>query len=208
MRARTSRPWVARGTRGARAGRAAVAAAVVGATLLLSGCGGDGGSGATVPEGWGTLDTKSLSVGYPKDEGYAEQPAGERAKANAAVALKEEDGIRTGMVSVQLNFATGVRDAAGAAAAAGAGIGLNSTRKATEDVRLAGPADAREARRIDYDFTADGQENTPTRGTPMTGVLVAGVDTKGVPFVVRLNAVKDAVDAEDLDAFVESITVK
>lgn len=42
----------------------------------------------------------------------------------------------------------------------------------------------------------------------MTGVLVAGVDAKGVPFVVRLNAVKDAVDAKDLDAFVGSITVK
>ncbi|MFF8792052.1 hypothetical protein [Streptomyces globisporus] len=188
----------------------AVTAAVAGAAVLLTGCGGDADK-ASVPEGWGTLETGSLSVGYPESEGYAEQPAGERAKANAAVALKEEDGIRTGMVSVQLDFATGVHDAAGAAAAAGAGIGLNSTRKATDDVRLAGPDDAgeaREARRIDYDFTADGQEDTPNRGTPMTGVLVAGVDSKGVPFVVRLNAVKDAVDTEDLDAFVGSITVK
>ncbi|MFB6669468.1 hypothetical protein [Streptomyces parvus] len=189
---------------------AAVTAAVAAAAVLLTGCGGDADK-ASVPEGWGTLETGSLSVGYPKDEGYAEQPAAERAKANAAVALKEEDGIRTGMVSVQLDFATGVHDAAGAAAAAGAGIGLGSTRKATDDVRLAGPEDAdeaREARRIDYDFTSDGQEDTPNRGTPMTGVLVAGVDSKGVPFVVRLNAVKDAVDAEDLDAFVGSITVK
>ncbi|MGW1292537.1 hypothetical protein [Streptomyces sp. NPDC002533] len=188
----------------------AVTAAAAAVAVLLAGCGGDGDT-ASVPEGWGTLETGSLNVGYPKNKGYAEQPAAERAKANAAVALKEENGIRTGMVSVQLNFATGVRDAAGAAAAAGAGIGLNSTRKATEDVRLAGPADApeaREARRIDYDFTADGEQNTPNRGTPMTGVLVAGVDSKGVPFVVRLNAVKDAVDAEDLDAFVGSITVK
>ncbi|MFF3036223.1 hypothetical protein ACFVS7_35095 [Streptomyces rubiginosohelvolus] len=188
----------------------AVAVAAAAAAVLLTGCGADADK-ASVPEGWGTLETDSLSVGYPKSEGYAEQPAGERAKANAAVALKEEDGIRTGMVSVQLDFATGVHDAAGAAAAAGAGMGLNSTRKATDDVRLAGPDDAgeaREARRIDYDFTADGQEDTPNRGTPMTGVLVAGVDSQGVPFVVRLNAVKDAVDAEDLDAFVGSITVK
>ncbi|WP_394297102.1 hypothetical protein [Streptomyces globisporus] len=187
----------------------AATGAVAGAAVLLTGCGGAGK--ASVPEGWGTLETGSLSVGYPRNEGYAEQPAAERAKANAAVALKEEDGIRTGMVSVQLDFATGVHDPAGAAAAAGAGIGLNSTRRATDDVRLAGPDDAgeaREARRIDYDFTADGQEDTPNRGTPMTGVLVAGVDSKGVPFVVRLNAVKDAVDAEDLDAFVGSITVK
>ncbi|SCE60755.1 hypothetical protein GA0115253_108733 [Streptomyces sp. Termitarium-T10T-6] len=149
--------------------------------MLLTGCGGDADK-ASVPEGWGTLETGSLSVGYPKSEGYAEQPAAERAKANAAVALKEEDGVRTGMVSVQLDFATGVHDAAGAAAAAGAGIGLNSTRKATDDVRLAGPEDAgeaREARRIDYDFTSDGQEDTPNRGTPMTGVLVAGVDVEG-----------------------------
>ncbi|WP_258045281.1 hypothetical protein, partial [Streptomyces sp. B188M101] len=180
------------------------------AAALLAGCGGDEDT-ASVPEGWGTLDTGSLRVGYPKNDGYEEQPAGERAKANAAVALKEEDGIRTGMVSVQLDFATGVHDAAGAAAAAGAGIGLSTTRKATEDVRLAGPdsaGEARDARRIDYDFTADGQEDTPNAGTPMTGVLVAGVDAKGVPFVVRLNAVKDAVDAKDLDAFVGSITVK
>ncbi len=211
-----ARMWRARDARGtgapvrARRRSAAGAAAVLGAALLLSGCG-DGDGAADVPDGWGTLETRSLTVGYPKDQGYAEQPATERAESNAAVALREEDGIRTGMVSVQLDFATGVHDAAGAAAAAGAGIGLNSTRKATEDVRLAGPEDAheaREARRIDYDFTADGEESTPNRGTPMTGVLVAGVDTKGVPFVVRLNAVKDAVDAEDLDAFVESITVK
>lgn len=204
MRTRT------RSTRNAPGRMTAVAVAVAAAAVLLTGCGGDADK-ASVPEGWGTLETDSLSVGYPKSEGYAEQPAGERAKANAAVALKEEDGIRTGMVSVQLDFATGVHDAAGAAAAAGAGIGLNSTRKATDDVRLAGPEDAgeaREARRIDYDFTADGQEDTPNRGTPMTGVLVAGVDAKGVPFVVRLNAVKDAVNAEDLDAFVGSITVK
>ncbi|MFF7009838.1 hypothetical protein ACFY9Y_02420 [Streptomyces fimicarius] len=188
----------------------AAAVAVAAAAALLAGCGGDEDT-ASVPEGWGTLDTGSLRVGYPKNDGYAEQPAGERAKANAAVALKEEDGIRTGMVSVQLDFATGVHDAAGAAAAAGAGIGLSTTRKATEDVRLAGPdsaGEARDARRIDYDFTADGQEDTPNAGTPMTGVLVAGVDAKGVPFVVRLNAVKDAVDAKDLDAFVGSITVK
>lgn len=110
----------------------------MGAALLLTGCG-DGQDTASVPEGWGTLETRSLSVGYPKNEGYAEQPAAERAKSNAAVALQQKDGLRTGMVSVQLDFATGVDDAAGAAAAAGAGIGMNSTRRATEDVRLAGP---------------------------------------------------------------------
>lgn len=179
-------------------------------TLPLTGCGSGSGTEETarVPEGWSTLHTDSLSVGYPKDQGYAEQPADERSRNNAAVALKVEDGIRTGMVSVQLDFATGVSDAAGAAAAAGAGIGLGTTRRSTEDVRLAGPSPAREARRIDYDFTADGKENTPNRGTPMTGVLVAGVDSAGVPFVVRLNAVKGAVGEGELDAFVGSITVK
>ncbi|MFC9030914.1 hypothetical protein [Streptomyces arboris] len=188
--------------------RTATAALGLSLLLALTGCGDDTDGKASVPEGWSTLDTDSLSVGYPKDQGYAEQPAAERSKNNAAVALKVENGIRTGMVSVQLNFATGVSDAAEAAAAAGAGIGLGSTRKATEDVRLAGPSPARDARRIDYDFTADGKEDTPNRGTPMTGVLVAGVDSGGVPFVVRLNAVRDAVDGEDLDAFVGSITVK
>lgn len=72
------------------------------------------------PGGWEKLDTKSLSVGYPVDKGYKEQPAAERAKANAAVAVKEEGGLRTGMVSVQLDFATGVDSAAEAASAAGA----------------------------------------------------------------------------------------
>ncbi|MFF3098183.1 hypothetical protein [Streptomyces cyaneofuscatus] len=197
-------------TRRLHAGRRATAAALgLSLLLALAGCGDDDAEGkASVPEGWSTLDTDSLSVGYPKDQGYAEQPAAERSRSNAAVALKVEDGIRTGMVSVQLNFATGVSDAAEAAAAAGAGIGLGSTRKATKDVRLAGPSPARDARRIDYDFTADGKDDTPNRGTPMTGVLVAGVDSGGVPFVVRLNAVKGAVEGEDLDAFVGSITVK
>lgn len=196
-------------TRRPRASRQAAATALGLCLLLpLTGCGGDPGDKASVPEGWGTLDTESLSVGYPRGEGYAEQPAAERSRNNAAVALKVEDGIRTGMVSVQLDFATGVSDAGGAAAAAGAGIGLGSTRKATEDVRLAGPEKARDARRIDYDYTADGRDDTPNRGTPMTGVLVAGVDSGGVPFVVRLNAVRGEVTGGQLDAFVGSITVK
>lgn len=173
---------------------------------LLTGCGGV--DTATTPDGWGTLDTPSVSVGYPKDQGYAPQPAARRAKANAAVALKEEGGLRTGMVSVQLNFATGVNDAGEAAAAAGAGIGLGATRKGTEDVRLAGEESAREARRIDYEFTSTGEERTPEKGTRMTGVVVAGVDSKDVPFAIRINAVKDALSAKDLDAFVNSITVK
>lgn len=186
-------------------------AAALGLSLCLAlpaGCGSDTDGKASVPEGWSTLDTDSLSVGYPKNQGYAEQPAAERSESNAAVALKVEDGIRTGMVSVQLNFATGVSDAAEAAAAAGAGIGLGATRKSTKDVRLTGPSTARDARRIDYDFAADGQNDTPNKGTPMTGVLVAGVDSGGVPFVVRLNAVKGAVEGAELDAFVGSIAVK
>lgn len=196
-------------TRRLHAGRRAATAALgLSLLLTLAGCGSGTDGKAPVPEGWSTLDTDSLSVGYPKDKGYAEQPAAERSRNNAAVALKVENGIRTGMVSVQLDFATGVSDAGEAAAAAGAGIGLGSTRRATEDVRLAGPAKSREARRIDYDFTADGKEDTPNTGTPMTGVLVAGVDSGGVPFVVRLNTVKGEVSGEELDAFVGSITVK
>ncbi len=183
----------------------AALAAVLGLPLL-AGCGGT--ETASVPDGWGTLDTKSVSVGYPKDQGYAPQPAAERSKANAAVALKVEKGLRTGMVSVQLDFATGVDDADEAAAAAGAGIGLGSTRKGTEDVTLAGEESAREARRIDYEFTSGGEESTPPKGTRMTGVVVAGVDSKDVPFAIRINAVKGELSTADLDSFVESITVK
>ncbi|WP_329168934.1 hypothetical protein OG893_23160 [Streptomyces sp. NBC_01696] len=183
---------------------AAVAAAL--GLTLLGGCGGT--DAAAVPDGWGTLDTKSVSVGYPEDEGYAPQPAAERSEANAAVALKEEKGVRTGMVSVQLDFATGVSDAGEAAAAAGAGIGLGTTRKGTRDVTLAGEESAREARRIDYEFTSTGEESTPAEGARMTGVVVAGVDSKDVPFAIRINAVKDALSQADLDAFVGSITVK
>ncbi|WP_406459241.1 hypothetical protein OG782_24160 [Streptomyces sp. NBC_00876] len=187
-------------------GAAAAAAAAIGLTLL-TGCGGD--AAATVPDGWATLDTRSLSVGYPKDKGYREQPAADRSKNNAAVALKEEAwGLRAGMVSVQLDFAEGVGDAEEAAAAAGAGIGLGATRKDTSDVRLAGAESARQARRIDYEFTSSGKERTPAKGTRMTGVVVAGVDSKDVPFAVRINAVKGSLSAADLDSFVESITVK
>ncbi|MFJ6010653.1 hypothetical protein [Streptomyces sp. NPDC092952] len=180
-----------------------VAAAV--GLALLSGCGSDS---AALPEGWGKLDTKSLSVGYPGNQGYKEQPGAELAKGNAAVALKEESGLRTGMVSVQLDFATGVDDAGEAAAAAGAGIGVGATRKATQEVRLTGPESARDARRIDYEFTSNGEQRTPADGTRMTGVVVAGVDSKKVPFAVRINAVKGTLSAKDLDAFVDSITVK
>lgn len=182
----------------------ATAAAAIG-FALLTGCGGDS---AALPEGWSKLDTKSLSVGYPGGKGYKEQPAADRAKANAAVALKEEGGLRTGMVSVQLDFATGVDSAAEAASAAGAGIGLGATRKGTEEVRLAGADSARDARRIDYEFTSSGEERTPAPGTRMTGVVVAGIDSKDVPFAVRINAVKGSLSAQDLDAFVDSITVK
>ncbi|MFE4453300.1 hypothetical protein [Streptomyces sp. NPDC056796] len=184
----------------------ATAASAVLGLALLTGCGGSG-TGA-VPDGWGTLDTKSVSVGYPEHQGYAPQPAAERDRANAAVALKEEEGVRTGMVSVQLDFATGVRDAGQAAAAAGAGIGLGATRTDTRDVRLAGEESAREARRIDYEFTSTGEGATPAKGTRMTGVVVAGVDSKDVPFAVRINAVKGALAPADLDAFVGSVTVK
>ncbi len=173
---------------------------------LLGGCGGT--DAAAVPDGWGTLDTRSVSVGYPADEGYAPQPSAERGKANAAVALKREGGLRTGMVSVQLDFATGVGDAGEAAAAAGAGIGLGATRKDTRDVRLAGEESARDARRIDYEFTSTGEESTPAKGTRMTGVVVAGVDSGDVPFAIRINAVKGTLSPSDLDSFVESITVK
>ena len=144
---------------------AAVAAAI--GLTLLTGCGSS--DAGAVPDGWGKLDTKSLSVGYPKDKGYKEQSAADRSKSNAAVALKTEGGLRTGMVSVQLDFATGVDDAGEAAAAAGAGIGLGATRKATSDVRLAGEESARDARRIDYEFTSSGREQTPASGTPDDG---------------------------------------
>lgn len=184
----------------------AAAAAALG-LALLTGCGSDGDA-AAVPAGWAVLDTGSLSVGYPKDRGYAEQSAAERARPNAAVALKEESGLRTGMVSVQLDFAEGVDDAREAAAAAGAGIGLGATREGTSDVELAGEESARQARRIDYEFTSSGKERTPAKGTRMTGVVVAGVDSHDVPFAVRINAVKGALSADDLDAFVSSITVK
>ncbi|MFE7773972.1 hypothetical protein ACFU5O_08735 [Streptomyces sp. NPDC057445] len=174
---------------------------------LLSGCGGGAGA-AAVPDGWDTLDTKSVTVAYPGAAGYQEQPASERSKHNAAVALKEEGGLRTGMVSVQLNFATGVDDAEEAATAAGAVIGLGATRQDTADVRLNGEESARQARRIDYEFTSSGEQRTPEKGTRMTGVMVAGVDSKGVPFLVRINTVKDALTEDEIDTFVESITVK
>lgn len=185
-------------------GAGSLAVAVLAGALLV-GCGTEGNA-ADVPEGWGTLDTRSLTVGYP--EGYKEQPASERSKHNAAVALQTAGGQRTGMVSVQLDFATGVNSPEEAEAAAGAGVGLGSTHKGTSDVRLHGDEKASEARRLDYEFTSTGEEQSPKKGTRMTGVLVAGLDSKGTCFAVRINAVKGALTDAQMDSFVNSITVK
>ncbi|WP_411082121.1 hypothetical protein [Streptomyces sp. cmx-18-6] len=124
---------------------------------------------------------------------------GERMPCAVSVLAGGGGSCTTGGGEAEETFATGVSDAREAATAAGAGSGPGSTRRATKDVRLRDPEMARDARRIDYAFTADGKENTPNAGTPMTGALVAGVDSGGVPFVVRLNAVKGEVSGAELD---------
>ncbi|MFD7537277.1 hypothetical protein ACFV6N_16820, partial [Streptomyces sp. NPDC059819] len=74
----------------ARRAAAALSSGVL-TVAFLAGCGSDkAGGAATVPDGWGTLKTPTVSVSYPKS--YTEQGAGERSKYNAAAATRTENG--------------------------------------------------------------------------------------------------------------------
>ncbi|MEU0248902.1 hypothetical protein ABZ192_32180 [Streptomyces sp. NPDC006235] len=179
--------------------RALLAAALLTASVALTGCGSsDAGS---VPDGWGTLRTKGVDVSYPK--GYEEQSAGERGKHNAAAAVRTEGGRKVSVITVQLRF-TEANSAEQAAIAAEAGIQMGADVKGQKDVELAG---ADEAKRIDFTFEATGEDGGPPKGTPVEGVILAGLDSADTAFAVRVDAQRGSLPDGDLDRIIDSVEV-
>ncbi|MFF2652081.1 hypothetical protein [Streptomyces sp. NPDC058045] len=190
------------------AGRRRAAVAGVCAALALGGltaCGDDQASGAaSVPDGWGTLKTKGADVSYPKGaDGYTPQSAADRSKYNAAAAQREQNGSLVSLITVQLDF-TNADSAAEAAIGAEAGVQLGSTVKSTKDIALSG---AKDAKRIDFEFGSSGEQNTPPKGTRVTGVILTGLDSHQKTFAVRIDAKKGLLSASELDKIIDSVEV-
>ncbi|MFF7866962.1 hypothetical protein ACFZCT_10935 [Streptomyces qaidamensis] len=181
--------------------RACLAAALLTTALALTGCGGTDSGAGSVPEGWGTLKTKGVDVSYPK--GYAEQSAAERGKHNAAAAVRTEGGRKVSVITVQLAF-TEANSAEQAAIAAEAGIQLGAKVEGQQDVELAG-ADG--AKRIDFSFKATGEDGGPAAGTPVEGVILAGLDSADTAFAIRIDAQRGSLPDADLDRIIDSVEV-
>lgn len=182
-----------RGRRFVRRTGGRLAAAV--ALLALAGCGSDQGAAVT-PEGWGTLETPSVTVAHPPV--FKEQGEAERSRFNAAAATLTEGGRAVGTITVQLGF-TEADSVEEAAIGAEAGIALGSTLKGQRKITVAGPEGRQEARRIDFEFTRG-----PDR---VRGVIVTGLDTARKAYAVRVDAVKGRLADDDLKKIVESVAV-
>jgi hypothetical protein len=172
----------------------------------LTGCGssesGSGSGSATVPDGWGTLETKGVSVSYPK--GYEEMSAAERGKHNAAAAGRTKGGRTVSVITVQLGF-TQANSAEQAAIAAEAGIQMGADVRGQRDVELSGTD---EAKRIDFTFAATGEDGGPPKGTPVEGVILTGLDSSDSAFAVRVDAAEGELSDADLERIVESVEVR
>ncbi|MGW0293911.1 hypothetical protein [Streptomyces tuirus] len=182
--------------------RACLAAALLTTALALTGCGATDSGAGSVPEGWGTLKTKGVDVSYPK--GYTEQSAAERGRHNAAAAVRTQGGKKVSVITVQLAF-TEANSPEQAAIAAEAGIQMGADVKGQKDVELAG-ADG--ARRIDFSFKATGEDGGPARGTPVEGVILAGLDSKDTAFAIRIDAEQGALPDGDLARIIDSVEVR
>ncbi|GGL76857.1 hypothetical protein GCM10010129_20790 [Streptomyces fumigatiscleroticus] len=170
-------------------------------TALLAGCGETDADSASVPDGWGTLRTKGVSVAYPR--GYREQSAAERSRYNAAAAVRTEGGRTVSVITVQLDF-TQAGSAEQAAIGAEAGIQMGADVKGEKDVELAGTD---EAKRIDFTFEATGEDGGPPKGTPVEGVILTGLDSSGTAFAVRVDAQRGKLSDADLRSIVDSVEV-
>jgi hypothetical protein len=181
---------------------AGVATAVLAGTLL-TGCGsGRSAAGDAVPEGWKTMDTKRVTVAHPAS--FKEQSDAKRSKHNAAAATLVEGGKTVGIITVQVDF-TNADSAEEAAIGAEAGVQLGSTMKNTKDVTVSGTD---EAKRVDFEYGSTGEGNTPAKGTRVDGVIVTGLDSKGVTFTVRIDAQRGKLSATDLNKIIKSIRVR
>ncbi|MFE1248207.1 hypothetical protein [Streptomyces sp. NPDC058741] len=181
--------------------RACLAAALLTTAAALTGCGSSGSGADAVPEGWGTLKTEGVDVSYPK--GYERQSTAERGPHNAAAAVRTRDGRKVSVLTVQLGF-TEADSAEQAGIAAEAGIQMGADVEGQKDVELAGTG---EARRIDFSFRATGEDGGPAKGTPVEGVILAGLDSAGTAFAVRIDAERGTLPEEDLERIVDSVRV-
>ncbi|MGW2860285.1 hypothetical protein [Streptomyces sp. NPDC001205] len=170
---------------------------------FLAGCGSDkvGGS-ASVPQGWHTLKTPTVSVSYP--EGYTEQGPANRSKYNAAAAVRTENGTTVSTLTVQIGF-TNADSAEEAAIGAEAGIQMGASLLNTTDVKVAG-TDA--AKRVEFEFSSSGEDHLPAKGTRIHGVIVTGLDSKKQAFAVRVDAQKGKLDGADLEKIIKSVEVR
>ncbi|MGK5549738.1 hypothetical protein ACSNOH_34205 [Streptomyces sp. URMC 127] len=171
------------------------------AAVLLAGCGSEGGAGAAAGEGWKSLDAQRLTVSCPP--GFTELGAAERGSHTAAAAALTDGATMVGKVGVQINFTTAT-SAETAAIGAEASVQLGSTLGGQKKIDVRGTDDAR---RVDYEFTSTGQQNTPPKGTRMTGVDIVGMDKKDEAFLVRINVVKGKLSEGDIDKIVDSVRV-
>ncbi|WP_031083464.1 hypothetical protein [Streptomyces sp. NRRL WC-3549] len=172
--------------------------------LTAAGCGDDEVAGKA-PEGWAELTTASVTVAHPA--AFRAQGDAERDRHNAAAARMAQDGRTTGTLTVQLDF-TDADSAEEAAIGAEAGIALGSRLRKQSDVRVKGPEQVRDAKRVDFDFTSGGEDDSPPRGTRVSGVIVTGLDSHHRTYAVRVDTAEGALPDADLDRIVESITVR
>lgn len=174
------------------------------ALVALAGCGKGDSDSASVPDGWGTLKTKGVSVSYPKaSSGYTEQSATARGRYNAAAAVWTKDGRTVSTITVQLGF-TQADSAERAAIAAEAGIAMGASVGAEKEVKLAGTDDAR---RVDFTFKSTGEDGDPPKGTPVKGVILAGLDSAGKTFAIRVDRTAGTLTDAGLKKLVASVEV-
>lgn len=183
--------------------RGAFAAGLAALALLVAACG-DEQAGAKVPDGWQVMRTDSVEVARPAT--FTDQRPGERSTYNAAAATLEEGGRTVAVITVQLGF-TNARTPEQAAIGAEAGIALGARVEGQRDVRVGGGEKVRDAKRIDFTFTATGEEGGPAEGTRVDGVIVAGLDSSETAYAVRVDAAQGALTDADLRRIVESIAV-
>ncbi|MFD7403814.1 hypothetical protein ACFV7R_14325 [Streptomyces sp. NPDC059866] len=176
----------------------ATAGLLTAALLALTACGNGDSDAASVPDGWGTLKTKGVSVSYPPS--YEKQRPTEH---NAAVAVRTESGRTVSIVTVQLDF-TQANSAEQAAIGAEAGIQMGADVRGQQDVKLTGTDDAK---RIDFTFKSTGEDSDPPKGTPIEGVILTGLDSTDTTFAIRIDAAEGKLSDADLDRIIDSVEV-
>ncbi|MFJ6559224.1 hypothetical protein ACIQMV_05000 [Streptomyces sp. NPDC091412] len=179
-------------------------AGLLAAAAALTGCGRGDADSASVPDGWGTLSTKGVSVSYPAGSGgYVEQSAAERGKYNAAAAVREKSGRTVSVITVQLDF-TRAGSAEQAAIAAEAGIRMGAKVEGEKDVKLTGTD---QAKRIDFTFDSTGEDGDPPKGTSIRGVILTGLDSADRTFAIRIDAARGVLSSADLRGIIDSVRV-